>query len=31
MFDEMVENCNYDALVSFLEVVPIENDDLKGN
>ena len=29
MFDEMVENCNYDALVSFLEVVPIENDDLK--
>ena len=29
MFDEMIDNFNIDALVNFLEVVPIKDDDLK--
>ena len=29
MFDEMIENFNIDALVNFLEVVPIKDEDLK--
>ena len=29
MFDEMIDNFNIDALVNFLEVVPIKDEDLK--
>ena len=29
IFDEMIDNFNIDALVNFLEVVPIKDEDLK--